>query len=235
MEAAYDIKRWCKMYSSLPMNPKTPIAASSAAASASSVASASACLMCRVRLRAATCNAGRAKSKVSRTPANVCNCCNCGVFLIFTGQQYLDPPGAIHHDTSCSTIHSIIPKNLFSEAFCFKLLVQALNACKCPSTENRRLDTVHPRRPRTAKTHFICSSLLLSRCFSFCNIFRSGCLLIGVPPPHIAVQQFIFTGYHEVSAEKSQSNNSTFWLPVHHVAVATLSIMTHAEKEKTNI
>ena len=28
----------------------------------------------------------------------------------------------------------------------------------------------------TAKTHFICSSLLLGWCFSFCNVFRSGFL-----------------------------------------------------------
>ena len=32
----------------------------------------------------------------------------------------------------------------------------------------------------TAKTHFICSSLLLGWCFSFCNVFRSGLLAMGL-------------------------------------------------------
>ena len=33
---------------------------------------------------------------------------------------------------------------------------------------------------RTAKTHFICGSLLLSWCFSFCNVFR--CRFLAIEP-----------------------------------------------------
>ena len=36
---------------------------------------------------------------------------------------------------------------------------------------------------RVAKTHFICGSLLLSWCFSFCNVFRSRFLAIEPTAP----------------------------------------------------
>ncbi len=37
------------------------------------------------------------------------------------------------------------------------------------------------QQPRPAKAHVICSSLLLSWCFSFCNIIRNGCLAVPLP------------------------------------------------------
>ena len=40
----------------------------------------------------------------------------------------------------------------------------------------------HKISSRRAKTHFICSSLLLSWCFSFCNVFRSGLLAMELTP-----------------------------------------------------
>ena len=42
-------------------------------------------------------------------------------------------------------------------------------------------DACLPATIKTAKAHVICSSFLLSWCFSFCNIIRNGCLAMPLP------------------------------------------------------
>ena len=95
---------------------------------------------------------------------NSCSCLICDRIWLFSRSCFNFPQGSQPCAASAVMISTWFNHNLPG----------ILLHYHCP-------DACLPATIKTAKAHVICSSLLLSWCFSFCNIIRNGCLAVQLP------------------------------------------------------